>query len=231
MKLMEAKQQFISSWGAFGTHWGINRTMAQIHALLLVSAEPMTQDDMMEELNISRGNTNMNIRELINWGLVERVILSGERKEFFTAEKDIWKVVRQIVKERKKRELDPMLKLLDQLEEVEGDKRDKNIKTFVDTVSSIKRLGKQADKTLDMMIKADENWFIGSMKKLKPLNQEIAKTYGHYIQGLNFSFGLISILFTNDLKNQTGLAVAVTGLIAVYWIGKVVTQFFILSNV
>ena len=82
MKLSEAKQQFISSWGAFGTHWGINRTMAQIHALLLVSADPMTQDDIMEELNISRGNTNMNIRELINWGLVERVILPGERKEF-----------------------------------------------------------------------------------------------------------------------------------------------------
>src|SRR6187551_3759006 len=102
MKLTEAKQQFISSWGAFGTHWGINRTMAQIHALLLISPDPLTQDDIMEELNISRGNTNMNIRELINWGLVERVILPGERKEYFTAEKDIWKVVKQIVKERKK---------------------------------------------------------------------------------------------------------------------------------
>jgi len=119
----------------------------------------------MEELNISRGNTNMNIRELINWGLVERVILPGERKEFFSAEKDIWKVMKQIVKERKKRELEPMLKLLDQLEEVEGDKRDKNIKTFVDTVSGIKRLGKQADKTLDVMIRAEENWFVSSLVK------------------------------------------------------------------
>ena len=165
MKLMEAKQQFISSWGAFGTHWGINRTMAQIHALLLISHDPMTQDDIMEELNISRGNTNMNIRELINWGLVERVLLSGERKEFFTAEKDIWKVVKLIVKERKKRELEPMLQLLDKLEEVEGDKRDKNVKTFVDTVSGIKKLGRQADKTLDMMIKAEESWFVGTMMK------------------------------------------------------------------
>jgi DNA-binding transcriptional regulator GbsR (MarR family) len=165
MKLTEAKQQFISSWGAFGTHWGINRTMAQIHALLLISADPMTQDDIMEELNISRGNTNMNIRELINWGLVERVILAGERKEFFSAEKDIWKVMKQIVKERKKRELDPMLKLLDQLEGVEGDKKDKSIKTFVETVSGIKRLGKQADKTLDVMIRAEENWFVGSLVK------------------------------------------------------------------
>lgn len=165
MKLLEARQQFISSWGAFGTHWGINRTMAQIHALLLISPDPLTQDDMMEQLNISRGNTNMNIRELINWGLVERILLSGERKEYFSAEKDIWKVVKLIVKERKKRELEPMLQLLDKLEAVEGDKRDKNIKIFVDTVSSIKKLGRQADKTLDMMIKAEESWFIGIMKK------------------------------------------------------------------
>jgi len=166
MKLLEAKQQFISSWGAFGTHWGINRTMAQIHALLLISPDPLTQDDIMEDLNISRGNTNMNIRELINWGLVERVILSGERKEFFTAEKDIWKVVKQIVKERKKRELEPMMQLLDKLEDVEGDKKDKKVKTFVDTVSSIKRLGLQADKTLDVMIKAEENWFVSNLMKI-----------------------------------------------------------------
>ena len=166
MKLQEAKQQFISSWGAFGTHWGINRTMAQIHALLLISPDPLTQDDIMEDLNISRGNTNMNIRELINWGLVERVILPGERKEYFTAEKDIWKVVKQIVKERKKRELEPMMQLLDKLEDVEGDKKDKKVKTFIDTVSSIKRLGLQADKTLDVMIKAEENWFVSSLMKI-----------------------------------------------------------------
>lgn len=165
MKITEARQQFISSWGAFGTHWGINRTMAQIHALLLISPDPMTQDDIMEELNISRGNTNMNIRELIDWGLVERVLLPGERKEYFSAEKDMWKVIRQIVKERKKRELEPMLKLLDQLEEVDGDKREKNVKAFVEVVSGIKKLGKQADKTLDIMVKADEHWFLGTMMK------------------------------------------------------------------
>jgi DNA-binding transcriptional regulator GbsR (MarR family) len=83
MKLAEAKQQFIASWGAFGTHWGINRTMAQIHALLLVSPDPLSQDDLMEQLNVSRGNANMNIRELIDWGLVDRVIIPGERKEYF----------------------------------------------------------------------------------------------------------------------------------------------------
>lgn len=166
MKLTEAKQQFIASWGNFGTNWGINRTMAQIHALLLVSPEPISQDEIMEELKISRGNVNMNVRDLIDWGLVERVLIPGERKEYFVAEKDIWKVATQIVKERKKRELDPMIKLLNQLSQVEGDKRDKNVKAFTDTVNGIKKFSEQADKTLDMMIKADESWFLGNLLKL-----------------------------------------------------------------
>ncbi len=165
MKLAEAKAQFISSWGAFGTHWGINRTMAQIHALLLVSPKPLSQDDIMDELDISRGNVNMNIRDLISWGLVDRVLLPGERKEYFSAEKDIWKVATQIIKERKKRELDPMLKLLSQLEHVDGDKKDPATKQFLDTVTGIRKFGGQADKMLDVMVKADENWFLGSLLK------------------------------------------------------------------
>jgi DNA-binding transcriptional regulator GbsR (MarR family) len=165
MKLAEAKQQFISSWGVFATQWGINRTMAQIHALLMISPDPLSQDDIMEQLSISRGNVNMNIRELIDWGLVDRVLMPGERREYFTAEKDIWKVAMQVARERKKRELDPMMKLMGQLEEVEGDKKDKQVKQFVDTVGSIKRFGGQAEKMLDVMMKADENWFVGTLMK------------------------------------------------------------------
>jgi DNA-binding transcriptional regulator GbsR (MarR family) len=166
MKLTEAKQQFINSWGAFGTQWGINRTMAQIHALLLISTQPLTQDDIMEQLSISRGNVNMNIRDLIGWGLVERIIISGERKDHFTAEKDIWKVATQIIKERKKRELDPMIKLLSQLENIDGDKKDKETKQFLEIISGIKKTGTQADKVLDVLIKAEENWFTGSILKM-----------------------------------------------------------------
>ena len=165
MKLSEARQQFISSWGAFGTHWGINKTMAQMHALLLISPDPLSQDDVMEQLSISRGNVNMNIRDLVDWGLVNRVIIAGERKEYFTAEKDIWKVATQITRERKRRELDPMLKLLGQLEKIEGDKKDKAVKQFTDTVSNIRKFGNQADKMLDLMIKADETWFLRSLMK------------------------------------------------------------------
>lgn len=166
MKLTDAKQQFINSWGAFGTQWGINRTMAQIHALLLVTPDNLTQDDIMEQLSISRGNVNMNIRDLIGWGLVERVIVSGERKEYFTADKDIWKVATQIIKERKKRELDPMMKLLGQLEDIDGDKKDRDIKQFTDVIKDIKKLGNNADKVLDLMIKAEENWFTGNLLKI-----------------------------------------------------------------
>jgi DNA-binding transcriptional regulator GbsR (MarR family) len=166
MKLSEARQQFIASWGAFGTHWGINRTMAQVHALLLISPDPLTQDDVMEQLSVSRGNANMNIRELIDWGLVDRVIVPGERKEYFSAEKDIWKVATQIIKERKKRELDPMLKLINQLTAVEGDKKDKETKAFLDTVNGIKKFSEQADKTLDIMIKSEESWFLSTMLKM-----------------------------------------------------------------
>lgn len=165
MKLSEAKAQFISSWGAFGTYWGINRTMAQIHALLMISPDPLSQEDIMEELDISRGNVNMNTRELVDWGLVDRVLIPGERKEFFSAEKDIWKVATQIIKERKKRELDPMLKLLGQLENIDGDRKDPKVKQLVDTVSGIRKFGGQADKMLDKMIRADESWFLGTLLK------------------------------------------------------------------
>lgn len=166
MELEDAKKQFIAAWGSFGSNWGINRTMAQIHALLLVSPEPVCADEVMDALNISRGNANMNLRELINWGLVDRVILPGERKEFFSAEKDIFKVTRTIARERKKRELEPMLKFLDSIIEVEGNENDKAIKTYTDTIKGIKKIGEQTDRSLDKLIKAEENWFWGTMVKM-----------------------------------------------------------------
>lgn len=166
MNLIEGKAQFIQSWGILGSQWGINRTMAQIHALLLVSAKPLTTEDIMDELSVSRGNTNMNVRELIDWGLVEKVIVPGERKEFFNAEKDIWKVSTMIMYQRKKRELDPMVKVLTQLSEIEGDKHNPDVKAFKETVTSIKKFAGQADKTLNTIIKAEENWFWGSFISL-----------------------------------------------------------------
>jgi DNA-binding transcriptional regulator GbsR (MarR family) len=166
MKLAEAQQQFIQSWGVLGSQWGINRTMAQVHALLLISSKPLSTDDIMEQLTISRGNANMNIRELIDWKLVEKITVAGDRKEYFNAEKDIWKVATSIMYQRKKRELDPMLKVLDKLTDIEGDKRNADIKAFTEAVANIQKFAGQAEKTLDTVIKAEENWFWGNFMKL-----------------------------------------------------------------
>ena len=165
MKLEEAKEQFIQSWGILAGQWGINRTMAQVHALLLISPGPLSTDSIMEELSISRGNANMNVRELINWGLVSKAITAGDRKEYFTAEKDIWKVTTKIMYQRKKRELDPMLHSLNQLG-IDGDKRNAEVKAFTETIDNIKKFAGQAEKTIDLMIKAEENWFWGSFMKV-----------------------------------------------------------------
>ncbi len=166
MNIIEAKQKFIEHWGILATQWGINRTMAQVHALLLIAEKPLSTDDIMAELNISRGNTNMNVRELINWNLIRKAITQGDRKEYFAAEKDIWKVAMHIMEQRKRRELDPMVKLLDELSRVEGDKRNTEIKSFTDTVNNIKKFSVHADKVMSVMIKAEENWFLGSFLKV-----------------------------------------------------------------
>ena len=166
MNITEAKQKFIEQWGILATQWGINRTMAQVHALLLISDKNMSTDDIMAALSISRGNANMNVRELMNWNLVRKVIAPGDRKEYFTAEKDMWKVAMNIMEQRTKRELDPMVKLLDELSKVEGDKRNPEIKSFADSMNNIKKFSEQADKIMGVMIKAEENWFWGSFLKI-----------------------------------------------------------------
>lgn len=166
MKLPEAKDKFIRAWGKLGSSWGINRTMAQVHALLLVSPEPLSAEDIMSELKISRGNVNMNLRELMNWGLVEKEHVRGERREYFSAEKDIWKVAMQIAKERKKRELEPVKNLLGDLAKVEGDKKNPELKTFTAVIADIRDLVSKADQTLDTFIKMDENWFLGTFIKM-----------------------------------------------------------------
>jgi DNA-binding transcriptional regulator GbsR (MarR family) len=166
MKYTEAKQQFLQTWGKLGSEWGINRTMAQVHALLLISPEPLSADEIMEELNISRGNVNMNVRELIDWDLVSKILVPGERKEFFTAEKDIWEIAKRVAKERKRREIEPVLKVLDQLSKVEGDKKDKKVKEFTERIAELNDFVAKMDKSVDTMLKADENWFFGSIIKM-----------------------------------------------------------------
>jgi DNA-binding transcriptional regulator GbsR (MarR family) len=166
MELAEAKHKFIESWGKLGSEWGINRTMAQVHALLLVTPGALTTEEIMEELSISRGNANMTLRDLIGWGLVEKQHRAGERKEYFFADKDTWNIARQVAKERRKRELEPVLKILDELSNIKGDDKDLAYKTFNKSITDINKLAKNVDKTLRTMIKAEEGWFWSSILKI-----------------------------------------------------------------
>ena len=110
--LREARDEFVSQWGVIGSAWGINRTMAQIHALLITVPTAVSTDEIMQELKISRGNAHSNLRDLVSWGLVRSVVRKGERKEFFEAEKNVWKMFCIIIRERRRRELRPALAVL-----------------------------------------------------------------------------------------------------------------------
>jgi hypothetical protein len=105
--LVHAEDQFILEWGRMSSSWGINRTMAQIHALLFVSARPLEVNEIMERLQISRGNASMNLRELMDWGVVRRFRQPGDRKDTYVSEADPFQMFVRIVKERKRREVDP----------------------------------------------------------------------------------------------------------------------------
>lgn len=108
------KEQFVLHWGEMGARWGINRTVAQVHALLHISEDPLTAEEIADALRVARSNVSTSIRELQAWGLVRPVHVLGERRQHFTSVKDVWEMFRIIVDERKKREIDPTMDLLRQ---------------------------------------------------------------------------------------------------------------------
>ncbi|MFG0260398.1 MAG: GbsR/MarR family transcriptional regulator [Phycisphaerales bacterium JB041] len=107
--LREAQDRFIATWGKMGSAWGISRTMAEVHALLFIKGDPLCTDDVMDRLEISRGSASMSLRALVEWGVVSRAHKRGDRKEYFTADQDVWTLFRAVVRERMKREVDPLL--------------------------------------------------------------------------------------------------------------------------
>jgi DNA-binding transcriptional regulator GbsR (MarR family) len=108
-----AAHLFIRRWGEMAASWGISRTMAEIHALLYISPEPLCADDVMEQLAVSRGSTSTNLRELLNWGLILRIHQRGDRKDYFEAEKDVWCMFEIIIRERRRREVQPILETIE----------------------------------------------------------------------------------------------------------------------
>jgi DNA-binding transcriptional regulator GbsR (MarR family) len=165
MNITEAQDKFIQAWGTLGQQWGINRTMAQIQALLLLAPEPLSADEIMSKLNISRGNANMNVRALIDWGVAYKEHKPGERKEYFRAEKDIWEVAKRVMLQRRKRELEPVVKLLGEVKEINGDKNDIEIKEFELMVDRLNKFTTKVDKSMEFMMRADEHWFLSTFMK------------------------------------------------------------------
>ncbi len=157
MKFKEAKNKFVQTWGALGSQWGINKTMAQIHALLMVSSEAISMEEIMEELQISRGNASMNIRALMEWGIVYKEYKAGERREFFTAEKDLDELAVKISKERSKREIKPALKVLKEVSSISANATSEE-KHFVDQTKKLYDFVLKADNVLDKITEYKDNW-------------------------------------------------------------------------
>jgi DNA-binding transcriptional regulator GbsR (MarR family) len=158
MNLEEAKIKFVQSWGVLGSSWGINKAMAQIHALLLISPEALSAEEVMDELQISRGNANMNLRALIDWGIIHKELRIGERKEFFKAEKDIIELARIITAERRKREIEPMLKALKDIQDLDSPKSDEH-KEFKKVTGDLLSFTKKANGLMEKFTNGDKNWF------------------------------------------------------------------------
>ena len=105
--LPEAVEKFILHWGDMGSHWGVNRSIAQVHALLYLSDHPLAAEEISERLGIARSGVSNSLRELVGWKLIRRVPLRGDRRDHFEAETDLWEVVKRIAEGRKAREIDP----------------------------------------------------------------------------------------------------------------------------
>lgn len=164
MEFKEAKDKFISTWGTLGTLWGINKAMAQIQALLFINPDAMSMEDIMEELGISRGNASMNLRHLMEWGIVYKVNIAGERKEFFTTEKDVTELSRQIAKERSRRELQPSIKVLKEVSNITDDGT-KKTKEFIKQTKAMYDLADTADTMLNRIVTQEQNWITKTLVK------------------------------------------------------------------
>lgn len=110
--LTPVQQKFILHWGEMGTRWGINRTVAQIHALLFLSPKPLNAEEITEALGVARSNVSNSLRELQGWGIVRLVHVLGDKRDHFESMKDVWEMFRVVLDERKKREIDPTLLML-----------------------------------------------------------------------------------------------------------------------
>lgn len=161
--LTKTVESFAHDWGELSSAWGLNKVMGQLHALLLASDRPLTLDDMSEQLGISRGNASMNIRALKEWGIIRKVRVKGDRKDYYEIDEDIWRVITHFVRERKKRELEPVLDVISRssdslrraLPSMNATDR-RTSETFLSRLDSLKQISAGVDQLLEKFIHGEE---------------------------------------------------------------------------
>ncbi len=182
--LTATQQRFVLHWGEMGTRWGISRTVAQIHALLYISDRPLNAEEISDSLSAARSNVSNSLRELQNWGIVRKIPVLGDKRDHYESLHDVWEMFRIILEERKKREVDPTLVLLEEVireAEKSGEKEDL-------TVQRLRNLRDFFETTM--------NWYEAIQRIPRPALQELFRTGGNLA-------GLIGSAASSDNSGST----------------------------
>jgi len=150
MELTDVARQFVVHWGEMGSSWGVNRTVAQIHALLFFHGRPLHAEDIAETLGVARSNVSNSLKELQSWNLIRTSHVLGDRRDYFETSHDVWTLFSTIVRERKEREFDPTTRMLKQLVNQPGfDKESPDVQDRVrETLKFMDALGSWSDEML-----------------------------------------------------------------------------------
>jgi len=158
-KIKEVQKQFIAEWGRMSSAWGINRTMAQIHALLFITGRTYSMDEIIEQLQISRGNASMNLHDLMDWGIVRRTRKPGERKDHYYSETDPWQMFARVVRERKRREVDPTEKAIEECLLTLPNTHSEEEKILRERLEGLREVFGIVDVIYDQVFKTDETFY------------------------------------------------------------------------
>lgn len=164
MEFVETRKAFIDRWGKISGNWGVCKGMAQIHALLLVSPKALSSVCLMDELDMSSGSVNTHLRELMDWGLVYKCPNTTSRREYFWAEKDMVTIFKKILENRKRRELDPIIELLNEVDQYPP--KCEESEEFIKVLSDIKSISQKIDNTLEAVLSTDKQWMVNTFFKL-----------------------------------------------------------------
>jgi len=172
-KLNPVQQKFVLHWGEMGTRWGINRTVAQMHALLFLSPKPLNAEEIAETLGVARSNVSTSLKELQGWGIVRLVHVMGDRRDYFESVKDVWEMFRMVLDERKKREIDPSLAIIRECiaEAQKSKEADKH---------TVERLGDLAEffETTTAWYSQVRSWPVSALTKFVKMGDKVRKVLG-----------------------------------------------------